>query len=61
MNKEKVIKELIKSQVKTSEDLALFKRKVAKKYEIPCPSNIELLKAYHKLVKNRNIARIGKN
>ena len=34
-----------------------FKRKIAKKYEIPCPSNIELLKAYHKLVKNKIVKK----
>lgn len=37
--------------------MAYFKREIAKKYKIPCPSNIELLKAYHKLAKNRS-ARI---
>jgi len=55
-----IIKNLIKSRVKTSEDLALFKRKMAKKYEIPCPSNIELLKVYHKLIKNRSVAKSEK-
>ena len=34
-----------------------FKRKIAKKYEIPCPSNIGLLKAYHKLVKNKIVKK----
>ena len=37
-----------------------FKRKIAKKYEIPCPSNIELLKAYHKLVKNKRVKKSEK-
>ncbi len=32
--------------------MALFKRKISKKYKIPCPSNIELLKAYHEFTKN---------
>ncbi len=53
--KEKIIKDLIQSQVKTPADLSFFKRKMAKKYKIPCPSNIVLLKAYHKLVKNKRI------
>ena len=34
-----------------------FKREIAKKYEIPCPSNIGLLKAYHKLVKNKIVKK----
>ena len=35
----------------------MVKRKMAKKYKILCPSNIELLKVYHKLVKNKSISR----
>ncbi len=50
-----VFKELIQSKVKTAADLARFKRKVAKKYRISCPSNMELLKEYHKLIKNSKI------
>jgi len=57
---ELVIKDLIKSQIKTPADLAFFKRKVSKKYKIPCPSNIELLKVYHKLVKNKRIKKSEK-
>ena len=52
---ELIVKELIESQVKTRAHLGLFKRKVAKKYKIPCPSNIQLLKAYHALLKNKRI------
>lgn len=37
-----------------------FKRKIAKKYKIPCPSNIELLKVYHKLVKKKIIRKSQK-
>jgi len=48
---EVIVKELIKSRVKDPETLAFFKRKIAKKYKIPCPSNIQLLTAYHRLVK----------
>ena len=48
-----IIQELIKNGVKTSADLALVKRKIAKKYKIPCPGNIALLKAYHKLIRNK--------
>jgi len=43
--------------VKTRADLDSFKREIAKKYEIPCPSNIGLLKAYHKLVKNKIVKK----
>ncbi len=40
--------------------MAYFKRKIAKKYKIPCPSNIELLKAYHKLAKSKRIKKSPK-
>jgi len=53
--KELLILNLIKSRLKNQADLAFFKRKISKKYKIPCPSNIELLKAYHKLVKNKTL------
>jgi len=43
--------------VKTRADLDSFKREIAKKYEIPCPSNIGLLEAYHKLVKNKIVKK----
>ena len=55
-----VIKNLIKSRLKNQADLASFKRKISKKYKIPCPSNIELLKAYHKLVRNKRIKKSQK-
>jgi len=48
-----IIKKLIKNRAKTPEDLALTKRKVAKEYKIPCPSNVDLLKSYHNLVKDK--------
>jgi len=47
-----IIKDLIGSRIKNSDDLNIFKRKIAKKFGLPIISNIELLKAYHKLVKN---------
>ncbi len=37
--------------------MASFKREMAKKYKIPCPSNIQLLKAYHELVKNKRVKK----
>ena len=52
---EVIIKHLLKNKIKTQADLASFKRKIGKKYRIPCPSNIELLKAYHEMVKNKMI------
>jgi len=54
---EKIIKELIESRLKNQADLASFKRRVAKKFKILCPSNVELLKVYHKLVKNKRIEK----
>ncbi|KPJ57587.1 hypothetical protein AMJ49_00500 [Parcubacteria bacterium DG_74_2] len=52
-----IIKNLLKSRIENEADLASFKRKVAKKYKISCPSNIELLKAYHKLLKERRVKK----
>jgi len=55
-----VIKELIRSRIKNRADLASLKRKLAKKYKIPCQSNIELLKAYHTFLKNKRIKKSKK-
>lgn len=52
-----IVKELIKNKVETSADLALTKRKLAKKYRVSCPSNIQLLKAYHELLKQKRIKK----
>ncbi len=58
MNKlELAIKDLIKGKVKTLADLDSAKRRVCKKYKITTPSNINLLKAYHNLLKNKRIKR----
>ncbi len=46
---------LIKNRAKTPSDLARIKRKVSKEYKVSCASNIDLLKAYHELVKNKRI------
>jgi len=59
-NKEKIIEELMKSQIKNGADLADFKRKISKEYKISCPSNIELLKAYHKFLKEKRIKKSEK-
>jgi elongator complex protein 3 len=56
MNKfESAIKDLIKGKVKTLADLDSAKRRACKKYNISTPSNINLLKAYHNLLKNKRI------
>ncbi len=54
---ELIIKELLKNKSETLEDLAMIKRKTAKKYKISCPSNIDLLKSYHNLVKDKGLKR----
>ncbi|MBI2626414.1 MAG: radical SAM protein, partial [Candidatus Nealsonbacteria bacterium] len=50
-----IIQELIKSRLNTPDDLSAAKRRLAKKHKIPCPSNIELLKTYRKLIKAKKI------
>lgn len=57
MLEEKLIRELVLSGAKTPDDLASFKRRVSKNHKITCPSNIKLLKAYHKSVKNGTIKK----
>ncbi len=56
---ETIIEELVKANFKKLDDLAVIKRKIAKKFKAPCPSNISLLKTYHELVKNKNISSSG--
>lgn len=51
MIKIKIIRDLIKARIKTPADLDFFKRKISKKYKIPFPTNIELLKSYHEFLK----------
>jgi elongator complex protein 3 len=52
---QKIIQGLVKNRIKNSSDLARFKRRLAKEYKVPCPSNVSLLKTYHELVKNKRI------
>jgi len=54
---ELAIKELLKSRTKNRADLSSFKRKIAKKYKIQCPNNIELLKVYHELLKKKRVKK----
>lgn len=57
---ELIVQELIKNRTKTPADLAMIKRKMAKRYKISCPSNINLLKAYHEMVRNKR-TKLSKN
>ncbi|MDO8663575.1 MAG: tRNA uridine(34) 5-carboxymethylaminomethyl modification radical SAM/GNAT enzyme Elp3 [Candidatus Wildermuthbacteria bacterium] len=58
MDKNKlIINDLISGRLKTPDDLASFKRKASKKYGIPCRSNIDLLKIYHGLLRNKSIKK----
>jgi elongator complex protein 3 len=55
---ETIIKGLTKSGVKTSDDLARAKRRLAKKYNTPLFSNITLLKRYHELLNDGKQKRV---
>ncbi len=57
---EETIKELIKSNAQDFEKLAQIKRKVAKKHKISCPSNANLLKAYHGLLNKKRVKKSQK-
>ncbi len=52
---ESIVQELIKSDIKNRQHLDSFKREMSKKYNILPPSNITLLKTYHKMVRNGRI------
>ncbi len=54
---EKAIYFLLKNKDKALVDLNLIKRKIAKNFKIPLPSNVELLEEYHKLVKKKRLKR----
>ncbi len=54
---EKVVQKLIKEKIKNERDLANFKRKIAKEFKIPLPSNFELFKAYQILLREKRIKR----
>jgi elongator complex protein 3 len=51
------IKELINKRVKTPEELAKTKREISKRLKVPCFSNIQLIQAYHKLLKGKRIKK----
>lgn len=44
---------MIENKVKTPDDLALIKRKTAKRHKIPFPKNMALYKVYHDLLKEK--------
>jgi len=52
---ELTIRELVKDRIKTPADLAVVKRKMAKRYKVPCPSNINLLKEYHEMIRKKRL------
>ncbi|PIR90397.1 tRNA uridine(34) 5-carboxymethylaminomethyl modification radical SAM/GNAT enzyme Elp3 [bacterium (Candidatus Gribaldobacteria) CG07_land_8_20_14_0_80_33_18] len=52
---EKIVLEMLKTRIKTRKDLDSFKRSMAKKYKILCPSNVKLLKIYHELAENKSV------
>ena len=53
-----IIKYLSSHQKEAKANLHGFKRKLAKKYGVSFPSNFQLLRAYHKLRKEKRIERI---
>ncbi|MBU4205040.1 tRNA uridine(34) 5-carboxymethylaminomethyl modification radical SAM/GNAT enzyme Elp3 [Patescibacteria group bacterium] len=50
-----IIVDLIKSRIKDSDDLNVFKRKMSKKFDIPVISNVDLLKSYHSFCQKKRI------
>lgn len=57
MMSELIIYQLLRSKEKNSKTLEKLKRVFAEKYRQPLPSHFDLLKAYHKLLKNKRIKR----
>jgi elongator complex protein 3 len=55
--KELIIRELIKSEDVSAKTLSDVKRKIAREKKISCPSNIDLLKSYHDLLKKKSIEK----
>ncbi|MFA5742452.1 MAG: tRNA uridine(34) 5-carboxymethylaminomethyl modification radical SAM/GNAT enzyme Elp3 [Candidatus Paceibacterota bacterium] len=54
-NNQFIIKNLLKDRAKTLNDLARAKRKYSKLCKTACPSNMDLLKAYHELLLSKSI------
>jgi len=51
------ILEFLKQRIKTEGEFARLKRKIAKRYKVSLPSNIDLLKAYQSLVTEKKIKK----
>jgi len=51
------ILEILKRKIKTEKELARWKRKIAKRYKISLPSNIDLLRAYRNLLTEKKIKK----
>jgi len=54
---ETIIKECLKIENLSEQKLVKIKRKEATKYNLPLPSNIDLLKVYHKMVGEKRVKR----
>ncbi len=54
---EAIIKNLLKGKIKTPAYLASVKRRAAKIYKISFPSNISLLRSYHRLIENKRVKK----
>lgn len=54
---EKIIREAIKLNIKSAKDLSRIKRKYAKKNSGVLPTNIEMLKVYRKLLKQKKVEK----
>ena len=52
-----ILEKLLQSRVKSPKVLAQLKRKAAQKFKVACPSNTELLRTYHKLVKKKRFQK----
>ena len=55
MKEEEIVEELLKNPPHNFEELANLKRKLAKKYGVPSPSNIALFKAYQNLLSKKRL------
>ncbi len=54
---EATIQRLLNSQARTPKNLDTVKRIIAKKEQIPLPTNISLLKTYHRMVRNKRLKK----
>ncbi len=50
-----IIQQLIKNKISGSDKLLKIKRNASKKFDLPNPTNIELLETYRRMVKNKKI------